>query len=136
MNLEKLLNLSYLFHRYPPGGFSWPLRIVLIVVFGGAIAWGVYSGLKNKKVSGYGKKLWYKLQIWGWTSGLVGFLLFYFREVRALYLSARAYLLIWLIIMLVWLVLIIILHKKRTPDKEVLIKKKEEYEKWLPQARK
>ncbi len=136
MNLEKLINFSYLFHRYPPGGFSWPIRIVLVVLFGGALIMAIYSGLKTKKVSGHAKKLWYKLQVWGWTVGLIGFLLFYFREVRALYLGARIYLLAWLVITVVWLLLMLILHKKNTPNKEEIVKKKEEYEKWLPQQKK
>lgn len=136
MDLEKIFNLSYLFHRFPPGGFSWPIRVTLIVLFGGAIALAIYSGIKNKKISGYNKKLWYKLQIWGWTSGLVGLLLFYFREVRALYLSARAYMLIWILFVLIWLLIIFIMHKKKAPNKEDLAKQKEEYQKWLPQAKK
>ena len=136
MKLEKLIDLGYLFHRYPPGGFSWPIRVSLLFIFVAALALAIYAGTKIKNLSGHRKKLWRKIQIWGWTTSLVGLLLVYFREVRAIYLSARAYLLLWIIIVLIWIILIIVFHKKNDPDHEEMSKKKEEYEKWLPKQKK
>lgn len=136
MDLEKSVNWYYLTHRFPPGGFSWPLRIFFIILFGGALALAIYSGIKRGKISGYSKKLWNKIQIWGWTVSLIGFSLFLFREVRAIYLSARIYMFSWVLITIIWLIVIVVMHKLNTPNKEEMAKKKKEYDKWLPQQKK
>jgi len=134
MDLEKLLNLSYLFNRFPPAGFSWSLRIALLIIFVGSILIALYAHKKiNQK--DLRKKLWQKIQAWGWTNGLVGLALMYFREVRALYLSARGWLLIFLLLMLVWLIFIIIFAKTKLPDKEATEKKEQEFNRWLPKKK-
>ncbi|OGY93940.1 MAG: hypothetical protein A2406_03485 [Candidatus Komeilibacteria bacterium RIFOXYC1_FULL_37_11] len=134
MNLEKLLDLSYLFNRFPPAGFSWPLRIVLLIIFVGSLVLAFYT---HKKIGqkDLRKKLWKKIQVWSWTNGLVGLTLMYFREVRALYLSARGWLLIFILLMFVWLIFIIIFAKTKLPDKAEAEKKEQEFNKWLPKKK-
>lgn len=134
MNLEKLLNFSYLFDRFPPAGFSWPLRIVLLIIFMGSIILAFYA---HKKIGqkDLRKKLWQKIQAWSWTNGLVGLVFVYFREVRALYLSARGWLLLFIIIMLIWLIFIIIFAKTKLPNKEEIARKEQEFNKWLPKQK-
>ena len=132
MDFNKLFDWYYLTHRLPPGGFSWPLRIGLGILFVGAIIVAIYSIKNLKKSSGWMKKLWYKLQVWGWTTGAVGLLLFFFREVRALYFSSRIYMFAWVLITIIWLIAVLIHWKLTTPNKEALAKKQEEYDKWLP----
>lgn len=135
MDLTQIFNLSYLFNRYPPAGFTWPFRIALLIIFLAAIVLAIISKKKLKKVSGSSKRGWYKLQVWGWSTGIVGLLLMSFREVRALYISARAYLLLWLIIIFVWLIFILIYWKKVVPARESTIKDNEEFTKWLPKKK-
>ncbi len=136
MDLTQLFNLDYLFHPYPLAGFSWPFRIFLLVVFLGAITFAIYAGKRNKKASSITRKGWYKLQVWGWSTGLVGLLLMSFREVRALYFGSRGYLLIWFVVIIVWLLSILIYWKKVIPDKEKREKKAEEFNKWIPKKKK
>lgn len=134
MDLSKLLDLSYLFYRFPPAGFSWPIRIILLVVFIGSIVVAICSASKIKK-NPINKKLWQKIQVWTWTNGLIGLTLVGLREVRAIYLSARGVLLLFIIIMLIWLVFIIKFAKTKIPNKEEVTKKQEEFDKWLPKRK-
>ena len=128
MNLEKLFDLSYLFNRFPQAGFSWPLRIALLVLFIGSIILAIYAEKKiNEK--GLSKKLWQKIQVWGWTNGLVGLLFVFFREVRTLYLSSRGWLLIFIIIMIIWMAFIIKFAKTKIPNKEEQARKEKEFDK-------
>lgn len=134
MDLTKLFSLTYLFERFPIGGFSWAFRIILLVLFVGAIVLAIL-GQKKVKNSGPVKKFWQKMILWGWTSGLVGLLLVLFRELRAIYLSARFWLFLWILIMIVWLILNLIYLKRRVPAKEELIKQQEEFKRWLPKKK-
>lgn len=134
MNLEKLFDLSYMFNRFPEAGFSWPIRIVLLILFVGSIILAVYAQKEINKKS-LSKKLWQKIQVWGWTNGLVGLLFVYFREVRAIYLSSRGWILIFILIMLAWLVFIIKFAKTKLPNKEEQDKKEREFNKWLPKRK-
>ena len=133
MDLAKLFSLSYLFERYPEAGFSWPLRIALLALFIGALAVAIYG--QKIKPEGPIKKFWQKMVAWGWTSSLVGLLLMVFRETRAMYLSSRFWLGLWIIIVLIWLVFNLLYLKKKVPAKEELIKKKEEFDRWLPKRK-
>jgi len=134
MDLTKLFDLSYLFEKFPQAGFSWPMRIVLLVLFIGSLVLAIYANrkTKNKNVS---KKLWQKIQVWSWTNGLAGLVFIYFREVRAIYLSSRGWLLLFLIIMFVWLVFIVKFAKTKLPNKEELEKKEQEFDRWLPKKK-
>lgn len=134
MDLTKLLNWEYLFHPYPIG-FSWPMRLGLLIIFIAMIAWAIYSRQRMNKSHHLRRKVWQKFESWGWTSGLIGLTLIYFREVRAIYLSSRGWLLIWLILSLIWLVFIIKYLKTKVPAKESLAKQKEEFNKWLPRQK-
>jgi len=135
MDLSKLLNWSYLLERYPIVGFSWTMRIILLIVFIGAIVIGIYAARKLTKSSGLFKKLWTKLQLWGWTIGLIGLALFFFREVRAIYLGARIWMLLWIIFAFIWLAFIIKYWKKEIPKKEEIKKTEEEFNRWLPKRK-
>jgi len=135
MDLNKLFSLSYLFERYPPGGFSWPLRITLLVIFIAALGLAFYAGRRRKISVGNFKKLWAKIQVWAWTTGLAGLFFVYLREVRALYLSARIWLLLWLLLMFIWAILIIKYWKKEIPAKEERQKQEAEFNRWLPKKK-
>ena len=93
------------------------------------------AGIKYSQKQAIVRKFWRKLQIWGWSTGLVGLALFYFREVRAIYLSARAWMFIWLIIALIWLIFIIIYWFRVIPKKKEAKQSREEFDKWLPKKK-
>lgn len=135
MNLEKLLDLSYLFYRLPPAGFSWAMRIFLLIIFVGALVVAIIATIKYNKKEAIIKNFWRKLQIWGWSTSLVGLLLFYIREVRAIYLSARAWMFLWLIIIFIWLIFIIVYWFKVIPKKKEAKQSQEEFNKWLPKKK-
>lgn len=136
MNLKELLDWNYLFHPYPLAGFSWPFRIVLLVLFLGAIAVAIFAAMKKKNAPSVSRKGWYKIQVWGWSTGIVGLLLMSFREIRAIYLAARGYLFIWILISFIWLIFIFIYWKKVIPNKAEREKKTEEFNKWIPKKKK
>lgn len=136
MDLNKLFDLNYLFQRYTFEGFSWPVKIALLIFFVGAIALAVLAYYKKKSSSGPVKKAWSRIILWGWTTGIVGLLMVFFREARTLYLGSRGYLLIFLLAIFIWLVWIIYKSKKEVPDKEAIEKRQNEYEKWLPGRKK
>ncbi len=135
MNLEKLINLSYLFDKYPRIGFSLPIKLILILLFISAIIIAIKAGKELKNNPGLMKKVYDRLQNWGWTTGLVGFLLFFFREVRTIYLSSRILIIILLISSFIWIFRIIRYYKKEIPKKKELKKEKQEYSKYLPKQK-
>lgn len=135
MNLAKLFDWSYLTHRYAVENLSWWTLSILIIIFGAALiaAILVTKKLKDKNVGA--RKFLTKIQIWGFSSSIVGAFLIFFRQVRALYLSSRILLLLWLIVVLVWLGFLIYEWKVILPKKKQDQKSQEEFTKWLPKKK-
>lgn len=135
MNLSNLLNWSYLTHRYAVENLSWWVLTILIIIFGSAliVAILVTKKLKDKNVGA--RKFLTRIQVWGFSSSIVGAFLIFFREVRALYLSSRIWLLLWLIAVLVWLGFLIYEWKIVLPKKKQDQKSQEEFNKWLPKKK-
>jgi len=136
MNLTKLFDWTYLTHRYVAAGFSWPVRIILLVIFIGALIVAISATAKLKNQTGVKRQALIKLQIWGWSTGLVGLLLMVFREVRTLYLGSRLYLLLWLIIIFIWLGFVLHHRFIQMPKKMRDLKDQAEFDKWLPKKKK
>ena len=135
MNITKLFDWTYLTQRYAVEGFSWPMRIVLLIIFIAAIITALKATKKIKTSPGIYKPLWQKLQVWGWSTGLFGLLLIFFREVRAIYLGSRIWLLIWLIAVVIWLGFIIYYWKIKIPLKEQKQNTQAEFDKRLPKKK-
>ncbi len=135
MNLEKLINLNYLFERYIIDGFSLPIKFFLIIIFIISIIIAIISGKKLKNNPGIMKKLYNKLQNWGWTTGLIGFLLFFFREVNTIYLGSRIWMIILLISSFIWILTIFKYYKKEIPKRKKNKKEKEAFNKYLPKQK-
>ena len=135
MNLEKLINLNYLFDRYPDYGFSLPTKIFLILYFVISIIIAIKAGKRLNTNPGIMKRTYNSLENWGWTTGILGLLLFFFREVNAIYLGSRIWMLLLLISTIVWLILIVKYYKKEIPKKEELKKEREEFNKYLPRKK-
>jgi len=136
MNIAKLFDWSYLTHSYVTKGFSWPMRIILLIIFIGVLIFAWQTATKIKKTTSSHKRLWEKLQIWSWFTGLLGLLLMFFREVRTIYLGSRIWLLLLLIIVLIWLLFIIYYWKITIPLKEQSRASKNDFDKWLPKKKK
>lgn len=136
MDLSKLLDTKYLFQIYPGAGFDWPVRLALLLVFIGAIVIAILADKKHTQAAGAMKKVWKKLQVWGWTSGVFGLIFVAFRETGAIYLSQRFWLLLWLVFIFVWLAYIIYYWKKVVPKKEEVKAQSQEFDKWLPKKKK
>lgn len=136
MNLEQLIHWSYLWQRYTPIGFSWPVRIALLILFVGGIILAILFNRKIKTSQGPVKTLAKKIRAWGFTTGIIGLLLVTFREVQTIYLASRLLLLLWLVVTFVWLINIIIYWRKDLPKKQANLKEQAEFNKWLPQNKK
>lgn len=136
MNVEKFFHWSYLWQRYTPIGFSWPMRILLLVFFVGTICLAVWFHRKIKNSQGPKKTLAKKIRAWGFSTGIMGLLLLFFRETQAAYLASRLLLLAWLIIIAVWLITILIYWLKDLPKKQAALAAQAEFNKWLPQNKK
>ncbi len=132
MNLANLLNWTYLIERYPVAGFSWPFRIILLVIFIGSILAALLALNKlNNKIPP--KPFWLRLQTWGWATGIIGLILMIFRETRAIYLASRLWLLLWLLIVFIWLGYLIYFKLKVLPRmKKHEAVDQETYGKYLP----
>lgn len=136
MDFAKLFNTDYLFQIAPSAGFDLPMRIVLYFIFIAAIVIAVMAGKKIRHASGIMKKVWYKLQVWGWSSGIFGLLLVSFRELGAIYLSQRFWLFMWILFIFLWLLYIVYYWKKVVPQKEAKKQESAEFDKWLPKKKK
>ncbi len=135
MNLEKLIDLNYLFDRYPDYGFSLPTKIFLILYFVISIIVAIKAGKRLRAKPGLIKKTYNSLENWGWTTGILGLLLYFFREANALYLGSRIWMLLLLVSTFIWLILIVKYYKKEIPKKEELKKEREEFSKYLPRQK-
>lgn len=134
MNLMKLFDWHYLVAPYALTGFSWPMRIFLLILFFGSLVAALWATNQIKHAEGP-KSPWKKLQLWGFSTGLLGLLLMFFREVRAVYLGSRIWLLLWLIVVIIWLGFILYYWKIKLPLKIKDQKEKAEFEKWLPKKK-
>lgn len=102
--LLHLLSPDYLFNKnHGPftsdlaGVFLW--FNVALIVFVVLVKWFA------KKGDIFAKKSASKFSSLGWTMGLIGIILYGFRQINVLYLSAPVFILIWAIIVIVWLIL-------------------------------
>ena len=135
MDIEKLIDLNYLFDRYPDNGFSLQIKIFLILYFVISIIIAIKAGKKLNDKPGIMKKTYNSLENWGWTTGILGLSLFFFREVNAMYLGSRIWMLILLLSTFLWLLIIFRYYKKEIPKKEKLKKEREEFSKYLPRKK-
>lgn len=134
MNLGKLFDWHYLTAPYALTGLSWPMRIILVIFFAAAVIAAIYAGKQIKAGLGF-RKLWLKIQTWGFSIGIIGFLLIFFREVKAVYLGSRLWLLLLLLVAIIWLGFIIRYWKIQVPLQAKLRQEKTEFEKWLPKKK-
>lgn len=128
--LVYFFNPSHLFSLRPP---AMQLRVIIIlaVIFGVFVVLGIiFNFLKTKdslRIKGY-KRLFYLFL----TMGVLGYVYLFFAWQGAALLSARFWLLIWLIATLVWLGFILKYLVIEAPKKRKEIDRKRDFEKYIP----
>ena len=90
----------------------------------------IITGIKKNQKSLY-KIFWKKFYNFSVSILVIGSLLLFFNYERAIFLSSRFWLLIWLIIMLLWLIPII-KQLKLIPEKQKKLLEEQEFKKYLP----
>jgi len=104
--LLHLLSPAYLFNKNH-GSFTSNLADLFLwfnIIFLGL---AVLVKFLAKKGDIFAKKSASKFSSLAWTMGLIGVILYGFRQINALYLSAPVFILIWGIILIVWLMLVL-----------------------------
>jgi len=134
-NIKSFFKPAYLFNPYPGTNFGYYLASV--VVFGLLLVCGITLLVialridkKNPK-----RKLFKKFSDLGFTIGIIGFILLFFRYENVAYLSSRFLLLLLLIIVLVWLSFIIFYILRRYPKERVKYQEYLRISKYLKKSR-
>lgn len=104
--------------------------LVLAIIAVGLKIWEIY-----KKPNGYLKKLGDKyISFLGWMSGF-GLIMVLARNERAPLISARFWLVVWLVIAAWWLCRIIRYQVKTVPEAKKQIEQKKQFMKYLPKKK-
>lgn len=132
-NLKNLFTLEYWFTLNPEPFLPVVLKI-LYVFFGLMIVCGIAAKIMSKKHAGYPptRNLYEKFYYFLSSMGFVGLVLVFFRAVRAYFIGAPFWMLIWLIVLLVWLYFILRYAFVKMPKLKEEIEMKRELEKYLP----
>lgn len=137
MDFTKIFDLKYIFTQNPAPLHPFQ-RNVLIAVFGILIVVAVISALwgRRKKLQVTTKKIASKISTSSFIMGLVGWLLFFLRQKNVYFFNRRLWLVFWFIAAVVWLFYLLKYIFKKAPLERQEIKKRQEFEKYLPQRRK
>lgn len=132
--MNKFIQPTFYFDAYPTE-IHLPTFYLISVVFllfflTGLLA--LFLAAKKEKTDKIIAKFFGKLANWGLWSGVIGLLITFFRYQRAPYLGMRLWTIGWLIFNLIWLLKIIKYLLKDVPKAKAEIKKKQEFEKYLP----
>jgi len=117
-----------------PDPYTLPVFWVLIGVFALTVILGLAAlfFLKKYRENKLAKKVWSKFMSWGYTVGLVGLLLVFFKQQRAPYFGMRIIMGIWLLVVLVWLGFILKFWLLEAPKIKKEKQAKEQLRKYLP----
>lgn len=96
-----LLSANYLFNK-ALGPFNSTLAWVFLFGLVGMVVLSVLFSASTKQKDIFWRKSAKKFSSFAWTMSLLGLILWLFRQVNVLYLSAPVLLLAWLVIALVW----------------------------------
>lgn len=103
--LLHLLSPSYLFHKNH-GPFTSDLADVFLWANIGLVALAILVKVITRKGDRFAKKAAAKFTSCAWTMGAIGVILYAFRQINVLYLSAPVFILMWAMATAVWLVLV------------------------------
>lgn len=130
--LQYFFNLSHIFSLRPPA-MSGRAATILAVIFIGLIAFGAFANFKRHKAkSGLDAKAWRQVFYLGFTIGILGFVYIFFASQGVVLLAARFWLLIIVLVAVVWAGFIIKYIKVELPKKKEVMKKNEEFQKYIP----
>jgi hypothetical protein len=133
---QAVIRPTYWITHQHPVPEEW--KIGLTVFFGLIVLIGLLSSilaLINKFKKPY-RHFFAKLAAWGWTMGLIGYILLFFSIEQVSFISARLFYLFWAVIALWWLFYILKYAIKDIPRIIDQQKKRKEEEKYLPKKKK
>lgn len=109
----------------------------LLKIFGALLVLALIIKIISKITKGdsFSKQLWHKYFVFLLTMSLSGLFLVWFRYERAYFLSARFWLLVWLIGFIVWLFYILKYQFKVMPQARAQLQKTQEFNKYLPKRK-
>lgn len=133
--MNKLLNLSYYIDLQPT--ISKLSAEIFIAIFATMVFLAIASRLaaKGKIKEGFRKKLfekYYHLLLW---LGLSGLLITFFRYEQVYLLSARLWLVIWLVVFVVWLAMVLKYQLKEVPRAQKQLEQAKQFQKYLPKKK-
>lgn len=99
--LLHLLSPDYLFHKNL-GPFTSSLAWFFVYGLVGLIVLAAIIKRQAKKRDKFSQKAAARFSALAWTMGLIGIILWAFRQINVFYLSAPVLLLVWLVTTLVW----------------------------------
>lgn len=134
--MNQLLNLSYWFNVLP-GDARLPFWRIIIATGVLCVIIGVFAVfiMRKYKKDGLRYRLWAKWASWGFTSGLVFFLLAFFRLQNAYFLSMRLWIFLWIAFVVVWVLWIIRYMLIVVPRRLKARNEVDEFKKYLPGKR-
>ena len=114
--LLHLLSPAYLFNKNH-GPFTSNLASVFLWFNIGLLALAILVKWFAKKGGKFAKKTASKFGSLAWTMGLLGIILYSFRQINVLYLSAPVFILIWGIVVVMWLMLVLNYRFNTVPER-------------------
>ncbi len=135
MNLSELYDLNYWFTLRPDEmslAFLIGFLVFFVLVFLGTFAMIVYKKKKKIVLSKPQRKLYEKIQSACATMGLLGLLWLFFAYERVPFLSARFWVLVWLLSGGLWIYVISRYYSLEMKPQIKKLIEKERIEKWLP----
>ncbi len=134
-NLASFLKLERFLDLRP--AISLTSVYFLLEVFGALVVLAILIRIIQKvsQKDSFYKSLLQKYFVMFLTMGLAGLFLVWFRYERAYFLSARFWLLVWLIGLVVWLVFVLKYQFKVVPQAREKLQKTKEFNKYLPKKK-
>jgi len=135
LDIRPLFTLSFWFKMVPDPllpQFQWVFLVFFgLLIIASVVAGQVYKRKKDEFVLRFSAKY---LKNWFLAAGITGFLLMFFSYERAMFLSSRFWYVIWFLSFGLWLYFII-KKIKALPEKEDGLKKKAQFDKYLPRTK-
>ncbi len=135
MNLTELYDLNYWFTIRPDEmslAFLIGFLVFFVLVFLGTFAMVVYKKKNKDVLSKPQRKLYEKIQSACATMGVLGLLWLFFAYERVPFLSARFWVLVWLLSVGLWIYVISRYYSLDMKPQIKQLAEKERIEKWLP----
>ena len=126
-----LLSPAYLFNKNH-GPFTSDLAVLFIGFDVGLIILAIIIRRLAKKSDIFGKKAAHKFGNLAWTMGAIGIILYIFRQINILYLSAPFVILVWLAVLIIWLILVINYRYRIVPKRRHAIKTGSQKDEYIP----